>query len=137
MWPNLAPVWISSVMAQALVDLPVDITFLTTWEDKVNSWGLQAALGWNFPYLPFIKSYNDPTLAKELALLNWHQRNPGPFISIDDDYLLHRALKLHKTELTSPHLLIQTGARQGITPKHIQQIQAFCSRLLKTPEINL
>jgi hypothetical protein len=124
-------------MVKELAALPANRTYLTTWQQLVNTWGLNQALGWNDPYLELDGfGMGDYDWEKEIALFKWQQQHPDqPFIWIDDDEWIETNTDRIRA-LPVPKLLLRTQHWIGITPEHIEEMRQFCQEI-SSPALKL
>ncbi len=132
MWENLAPVYFAKDMVSALETLPLARLWLTTWQSKVEEWGMNQALGWDVDWIPLQFSLSG-RFTKLDPMQDFCETNPHtPFVWIDDDYAMDLVVRPWAKRMSAPNLIIRPQSTVGITPQHIAQIQEFCHSLSPT-----
>lgn len=124
---------LSKLQAAALTELPVNITWLTTWENLANNI-IGSYFGW--PQFPVIHADNHRwgekirSWWKYDAIISHLDQGGGPFIWCDDDIEAYVSLNkdfhsgIEKYEV--PCLIIPTKTDEGLTPRHIEMIKNWC-----------
>jgi hypothetical protein len=112
---------ISRKCCSELIQLPVDIYWLTTWGQAAND-KLKKLTG--LPELPVLGEMDhlNPRFWKNDLVHKWaeDQSEPLRFVWIDDDAILPAA------EHAFPNaLLIRTNPQVGVTPEHIDLIKTY------------
>lgn len=124
-------------LGEALVGLGADIHWLTTWGHDANK---EISFRAGLPIdLPVAAAPDDEIEEGDHGLYvigNWkfaailrHIDNVGtPFIWIDDD-AIDSICRETLSEVDIPHLLVRPRSDVGLTPEHIEGIEAFISTL--------
>ena len=112
----------SKMLGHRLLELEVDIHWLTTWREEANS--LIAPLAGLPKDLPVVDwewnpSDNGSIDGKQRAVAKWRQENPyHPYIWIDDEHDM-------KYDLTDDRLIVGPNARYGLVPEDIDLIEQW------------
>lgn len=136
------PFWTSKEMGAALLSLNCDIEWLTTWGEEADTHiadlvGLPKGL----PVTSTIDTYRDTRPSSGLFVVNsfnWklegiltdQEKNPRPFIWIDDDAIDFAAETYLKENCgDTPWHLVKTAAHMGLSKFDVDGIRKFLKTL--------
>ncbi|MHB1525004.1 MAG: HAD domain-containing protein [Candidatus Dormibacteria bacterium] len=113
---------ISDRMLAAIFALPVEVIWLTTWEDEANLvFGERLGL----PTLPYIELPHSRAWSKRIAVSRWVAANPlRPVIWADDDPRIRRCREWLRT-LQPQSLIVNPEKAIGLTPEHLDAMRRF------------
>jgi Swiss Army Knife RNA repair-like protein len=125
---------LSPAMGARIARLPVNIHWATTWEHRADSaiaplCGLPRGL----PVLsPLDEAEEWERDWKFLAVRRSVERDPRPFVWIDDDIDFFRDGAVNPSEwgagLSTPNLLIAPDSDTGLLPHHLDAVEVFVRR---------
>ena len=117
---------ISDKMLEAIFSLPLEVIWLTTWEERANS-ALGAQLG--LPPLPYLPLPGGRRWSKRTAVRQWVAANPlRPVISADDDRRIRLCPKWLRG-LQPNSLIINPRKAVGVTPADVDLMSDFLEHL--------
>ncbi len=138
--PRLFHVRLSPTMGARIAQLAVDIHWATTWEHRADS-AIAPLCG--LPRgLPVLSPRNEAEEWdldwKFLAVRRSVQRDPRPFIWIDDDidFFVDEDVTPREwaADLATPSLLIAPDAGTGVVPRELDAVEEFVHRHSPQPE---
>jgi hypothetical protein len=139
-YPRTFIVCLSPTMGARIAQLAVDIHWVTTWEHRADSaiaplCGLPRGL----PVLSPLDEAEEWDLDwKFLAVRRSVERDPRPFVWIDDDIDYFRDGPVTAREwaasLSLPSLLIAPGGETGLLPQQLDAVEDFVRRHGIEPE---
>ncbi len=109
-------------MADALAALPVEIVWLTTWEEMANEI-IVPALGWEPLSVVDRSQYLEEPWWKLNAIKAHIESGGGPFIWADDN------TKPYLAGCEVPHLLISPDSSVGIAQRHLKEMRLFIENI--------
>ena len=116
----------SPLLGQRLLELEVDIHWLTTWRDQANTHiSPLVGLPTDLPVIEWTRGFRDSwsLTGKGLAVEKWVEENPGrPYIWIDDEHARGGAAKIH---LHETHVIAGPDPATGLTPEQIDIIEQW------------
>lgn len=123
----------SPLLGQRLLELEVDIHWLTTWREEANvhisplvglpqdlpvvQWDRKLGEGWSIT-------------GKGQAINQWREENPDhPFIWVDDEHLGDPLGVIPVVDDRGDHLIVGPHGAEGLLPEHIGQIEDWVLNL--------
>jgi hypothetical protein len=121
-------VWLNPGHGPALLSLPCDLVWATTWEHQANEW-ISPHVG--LPKLPFVK-FDSGTPGSGV---HWKTRDLAayadgrPFVWLDDELNPLRDKRWLQENVTQSFLLIRVDPLQGLLLSHLERVREFATTL--------
>ena len=125
------PFRVSRAMGAAILALPVEIRWLSTWFDDCNMQVAPVVFG-DVTHFEYCGSIGWNRFEKWPTIQEFLEHEPGrPFIWIDDDAIPYPPSTKHRMidEASNPSLLISPWHQEGLTPEHLTMIEEWIAAL--------